>query len=199
MCGKPVSHYCLGKYCWQGARSIGGFFCQEDTCDHTFSEWLTGAEGWEERFEISAIPDMGYGLHSKQEWEKVLVGPEFSKTSARVAYVDAEHCENYTRFCNHSCDNNENTAEARAGKERVLVLKAEKDTAVGEQITVDYDSDYFTNRKCLCGSARCKYPDAVNAVSVSGLRCSVKKASQLGHDRAIRYDSVSEPDEMEMV
>lgn len=195
----------------QEVGSIGGFYCHEEACDHSVDEWLTGTEGWEERFEIRSTPGMGYGLHSKQEWEEgdilgaylgeliprrtgntdycheVLVGPEFSKTGAKVAYIDAEHCGNNTRFCNHSCENNANIVEARVGMDRVLVLKAEKSIAAGAQITIDYGSDYFACRTCLCGSTRCKYPSDV-------LQYSLGEVSQMETDRATRFDSVLEPD-----
>lgn len=224
--GEPVIHDCLGKFCWQEAGLPGGVFCMEDYCDHSFSEWLTGAEGWEERFELRDIPNMGCGLHSKQEWEKddilgaylgelipqhnynteycheVFVGPESSKTSATIAYIDAEKCGNYTRFCNHSCEHNAVISEGRVGKERVLALRAIKYIAAGEQITIDYGTEYFQTRQCLCGSAKCKYPNVVNPVAATASkpgRPRAKKACQLEKNRTIRYDSVLEMEaEMEI-
>jgi hypothetical protein len=96
---------------------------------------------------------------------EVTIGPEFKNTRAPVAYIDAEKCGSYVRFCNHGCESNAGIFEARVGKERVLALRATKPIAAGEQICIDYGSDYFHDRQCLCGSANCKYPDTVNLVT----------------------------------
>lgn len=219
--GKPIVYECLGKYCWQEVSFPDGFLCQEENCNHTLSEWLTGAERWEDRFELRGTADMGFGLHSKQEWNKddvlgaylgelipkrnsnpdycheVFIGPEFTKTKATIAYIDAEHCGNYTRFCNHSCEHNAVIAERRVGKERVLALTAVRSIAAGEQVTIDYGEEYFWFRKCLCGLRKCRYPNEVN------LRDSTKRAKSgdseasswlLEEDRTTRYDSVLDPD-----
>lgn len=125
---------------------------------------------------------------------EVAIGPEFEKTGAPVAYIDAEKCGNYVRFCNHSCESNAKIYSARVGKERILALRATKHIAAGEQICIDYGTEYFQSRQCLCGSARCKYPNAVNIAAPTEVMRSVKrrgkKAKQHGKSRAVRHDSL---------
>ncbi|KAF9699552.1 hypothetical protein EKO04_002310 [Ascochyta lentis] len=134
---------------------------------------------------------------------EVTIGPEFQKKSAPMAYIDAEKCGNYVRFCNHSCESNAKIFEARVGKERVLALRATRWIKSGEQICIDYGDDYFRSRQCLCESASCKYPNAVNVVSpveaVKSARGKTKEVKQPRESRAARYDSVSDIDvEMEV-
>ncbi|KAH6638201.1 hypothetical protein C7974DRAFT_451488 [Boeremia exigua] len=171
--GEQAFHECLGKFCWQQTDLPDGIFCVEENCNHTVKEWLTGAASWEERFEFQTLPHMGHGLFSKCNWKKgnilgaylgelipsrtsnteycheVFIGPEFEKTGASIAYIDAERCGNYVRFCNHSCENNANISEERVGEERVLVLRATKRIAAGEQVTIDYGTDFFRGGQCL--------------------------------------------------
>ncbi|KAJ4992122.1 set domain protein [Stagonosporopsis vannaccii] len=184
--GEQIYPACLGKHCWQNTDLPKGTFCVDYGCTHTFTDWLTGAAGWQERFELRNTYRMDCGLYSKCKWTKgdilgvyigelvplrpsdteycheVVIGPAFEKTEAPVAYVDAMHYGNYVRFCNNSCENNANICEARVGNERVLALRATKRIAPGEQVTVDYEQDYFRDGQCLCGSARCKYSGRVN-------------------------------------
>lgn len=184
---------CLGKYCWQNTDLPNGIFCVEDNCTHTTAEWLTGASEWKERFQLGNTACMGSGLFSKQLWSKgdilgmylgeliplrtsntdycheVVIGPAFTKTEAPVAYIDAKLCGNYVRFCNHSCENNAYICEGRIGKERVLVLRAAKRIAADEQVTVDYGTDYFRDRQCLCGSSKCRYSGAAHGMVATDL------------------------------
>ncbi|CAO2656655.1 Nn.00g054580.m01.CDS01 [Neocucurbitaria sp. VM-36] len=193
--GDLIKDDCLGKYCWQNCDWSSEFLCAKDfdaraVCDHTFSEWKQGCAQWQTRFEIRAVSGMGHGLYSKWAWSKgdvlgaylgelihakpkntdychqVKMGPDFSRTRAQVTYVDAEKHGNFARFCNHSCENNAIITEARVGNERVLALRAITDIAVGEQVSIDYGSDYFQERQCLCGKPNCKYPNTTNLVSV---------------------------------
>lgn len=138
--GKQIHHDCLGKYCWQHAVLPDGYsLCAEENCNHTFAEWLTGASGWEERLELRITSLMGSGLYSKRAWKdgdilgaylgelipnrtsnteychEVVIGPAFEKTKAPIAYIDAELCGNYVRFCNHSCEHNAVISEGRVG------------------------------------------------------------------------------------
>ncbi len=186
----PQTYYdCLGKFCWQDAKLPDGIFCVEENCDHTFGEWLTGTYGWEERFELQSIPRMGCGLFSKCAWKKgdilgvylselipsrpsnteyiieIDIGPFFEKTGAPVAYINAEHCENYVRFCNHNCENNARISEERVGADRVLSLRATKRIAAGEEVTVDYGNEYFRDGQCQCESAKCRYSKASKAAT----------------------------------
>jgi hypothetical protein len=106
---------------------------------------------------------------------EVTIGPKFEKTVAPIAYIDAEKHGNYVRFCNHNCNSNAMIFEARVGKERVLVLRATRRITAGEQICIDYGTDYFQSRQCLCRSAKCKYPYAVNVVAPVQVQKSVEK------------------------
>ncbi|KZM26353.1 hypothetical protein ST47_g2587 [Ascochyta rabiei] len=133
---------------------------------------------------------------------EVTIDPEFQKTSAPVAYIDAEKHGSHVRFCNHSCDSNAKIFEARVGKERVLVLRATKRIKAGEQICIDYGDDYFRRRQCLCRSEKCKYPDAVNAVMPMGAPKSAcrkpKKKSRYGENRADSVHGVDAEMDLEM-
>ena len=190
---ESVKNDCLGKYCWQTGQWASDYLCARDfdmyaICDHDFAEWLQGSADWESRFEIRNVPGMGYGLFSKWAWHKgdvlgaylgelipeqpettdychqVQIGLEFTEAAATFAYIDAEEYGNFTRFANHSCENNAIIMEARVGKERVLALRAVRSIAVGEQVWINYGDDYFRHRRCLCGSKKCKYPNASNPV-----------------------------------
>ncbi|KAF1842663.1 SET domain-containing protein [Cucurbitaria berberidis CBS 394.84] len=194
--GDLIKDECLGKYCWQQSNFSSEFYCQREydgtaICDHTISEWKEGCADWQVRFEVRPVPGFGYGLYSKWKWTKgdilgaylgemipekpentdycheVKIGPMFGKTKAMVGYVDAEKYGNYARFCNHSCENNAIVTEARVGNERILALRAIKHIAVGEQICIDYGSDYFQGRQCLCGKQGCKYPKAIELAPVT--------------------------------
>lgn len=154
---------------------------QGEPCDHDFTEWMRGCDDWESRFELRAVPTMGTGVYSRWNWKaqdvlgaffgklipkptdntdychEVHIGPDFSNRKAEVAYIDAEECGNWTRFVNHSCDSNAKFVEARVGSTRVLALVATKVIELGDQVTVDYQADYFQNRECRCGAKCCKY------------------------------------------
>ncbi|KAF1833031.1 SET domain-containing protein [Decorospora gaudefroyi] len=199
--GDLVKEPCLGKYCWQSTAWGSDFFCAQDfdaraQCDHSVPKWMTGCSSWKLRFEIRSVPRMGYGLYAKQRWAKgdilglylgelipepgvntdychqVKIGPEFSNAEAQVAYVNARRFGNYTRFANHSCDNNANIVEARIGDERVLALRAIRNIDPGEQVSVDYRSDYFRKRRCCCGSNKCKYSKPIDLVT-AGEKCKL--------------------------
>jgi hypothetical protein len=188
---------CLGKWCWQST-DWSDFLCAQDfdsraQCDHKLTEWMRGCAGWKKRFEIRNVSGMGRGLYSKQAWEKgdvlgiylgelipgrsdkrtdychqVKIGPDFSKAEAQVAYIDAEKYGNYTRFANHSCDNNANIVEARVGKERVLVMRAIRGIEIGEQVCIDYQYEYFLERQCLCGTKKCQYSRPIPTIDKAG-------------------------------
>ena len=67
--------------------------------------------------------------------------------------IDAGVGGNYTRYLNHSCDPN---CEARVERGRLMIY-ARRPIRAGEEITVDYESSYHSNRKrCHCGAANCR-------------------------------------------
>jgi hypothetical protein len=193
--GDILQEDCLGKYCWQTPNWTSDFLCAHDfdsreICNYTVSKWATGYANWQPQFEIQQVTGMGYGLYSKQNWNKgdvlgiyvselvptptantdychqVKVGPQFSKMDAEVAYVDAEKFKNYKRFYNYSCNNNAVVTEARVGVKRVLALRVTRGIRSGEQVTINYISDYFRGRRCRCRSRKCRFEEVVNIVDL---------------------------------
>src|SRR5215472_2202208 len=67
--------------------------------------------------------------------------------------IDAGVGGNYTRYLNHSCDPN---CEARIEAGHIMIY-ARRPILAGEEITVDYETSYHSNRKrCHCGAANCR-------------------------------------------
>jgi len=67
--------------------------------------------------------------------------------------IDAGVGGNYTRYLNHSCDPN---CEVRVRRGRILIY-ARRPIRAGEEITVDYETSYHSNRKrCHCGAVNCR-------------------------------------------
>lgn len=109
--------------------------------------------------------------------QQIHLGPEFTGWDGVIAYVDAEEYGNFTRFANHSCDNNAEFREARVGNDRVIALVAKKTINVGDEVTVDYQDDYFkafNGRICYGGTAKCRFKaaarTALNPAQVSVLQ-----------------------------
>lgn len=77
-----------------------------------------------------------------------------------TCWVDATKAGSCFRFMAHSCESNaEVTAEIDHEGNRILAVGTLCDIAEGEQITIDYGTDWFTdNDKCRCGSRTCKNP-----------------------------------------
>ena len=79
-----------------------------------------------------------------------------------LAMVDSAQYGNWTRFMNHSCDAHARFETARIGARVRVVVKAEKDIKIFEEITVDYGPSYFGPGKagpCCCGAPNCRYVD----------------------------------------
>ena len=67
--------------------------------------------------------------------------------------VDGRAGGNATQYINHSCDPN---CEAEVVDGRILI-RARRDVSAGEEITVDYQSSYHSDRKrCWCQSGNCR-------------------------------------------
>jgi SET domain-containing protein len=67
--------------------------------------------------------------------------------------IDAGVGGNYTRYLNHSCDPN---CEVRVEAGRLMIY-ARRPILAGEEITVDYECSYHSNRKrCHCGAVNCR-------------------------------------------
>ena len=93
--------------------------------------------------------------------------------------IDAGVGGNYTRYLNHSCDPN---CEARVERDRIMIY-ARRPIRVGEEITVDYETSYHSNRKrCHCGAANCRG-------TINRMRDSEQLVSRLGGQRNTGEDS----------
>jgi hypothetical protein len=161
-------------------------------CDHKLSQWMQGCADWQDRIELrpATVDGMGIAAFSKVAWSKddilgpylgklipkktdntdycqqIKIGAAFgSNTPQEVAYVDAEERGTWTRFVNHDCLNNTHFVEEKVGSLRILALAATRDIRAGDQITADYQAEYFLHRQCLCGAgAKCKYPKEHNPI-----------------------------------
>lgn len=72
--------------------------------------------------------------------------------------IDATHCGNAARFCNHSCDPNCYTALWTVYGEKRIGIFAMKNINVGEELTFYYHYKPTQNKKihkCLCGAQNC--------------------------------------------
>ncbi len=67
--------------------------------------------------------------------------------------IDGSHGGNGTQFINHSCQPN---LSLRIVDEEILFF-AKRDIEVGEELTLDYESSYHSDRKsCHCGAPECR-------------------------------------------
>lgn len=73
----------------------------------------------------------------------------------KVALICPGHLGNWTRFINHSCESSTYFEATVIGKFATTLITADRDISIFEEITVDYGPGYWSNRKCLCGSANC--------------------------------------------
>ena len=78
--------------------------------------------------------------------------------------VDSALKGNWTRFINHSCDYNTTFERINIGQRETLLIQARKPIKFGQEITVDYDVDYFVGFGigCKCGALKCKFWDETN-------------------------------------
>ncbi|MDB5237790.1 MAG: nuclear protein [Candidatus Kaiserbacteria bacterium] len=122
------------------------------------------------RFEIkNAGPDVGEGLFATQDIRKGDLIIEYTGEKLPTAVADARDSrylfelddewtldgsgtENTARYINHSCDPN-SEAEIRHGR---IMIDAVRDIKAGEEITFDYDQEYFDEFikpiGCRCGA-----------------------------------------------
>jgi len=78
------------------------------------------------------------------------------------ACIDARRVGNWTRFINHSCRSNAVFALRRVGATARVCVVLERDVAVGEEVTVDYESGFWEVRRrlgvyCMCKEKGCRY------------------------------------------
>ncbi|KAK8043881.1 hypothetical protein PG994_012719 [Apiospora phragmitis] len=65
--------------------------------------------------------------------------------------VDAEKWGSETRFINHHCNPNLESADVLVGGRRVLTFKALRDVQPGLELTISYGREYFRNYNEKCG------------------------------------------------
>jgi len=115
-------------------------------------------------------PGMGLGLFAKEEIKKgtfilEYIGKKISTKDAeaiKTRYlfeidnewtVDGSTRTNTARYINHSCDPN-TEADIRDGS---IMIDAVKDIAKGEELTIDYDQEYYDEfikpQGCRCSAA----------------------------------------------
>ena len=71
--------------------------------------------------------------------------------------LDAAVKGSWTRYINHSCDNNTAYHYLNVGQRTLILVAALRDIDFGEQITVHYGDDYFQHMPlaCKCGAQEC--------------------------------------------
>jgi SET domain-containing protein len=72
--------------------------------------------------------------------------------------IDPTYSGNIARFINHSCDPNCQTRKWTIQNEICVGIFAQKDILENEELTFDYQFDFFKTAftKCYCGAAKCK-------------------------------------------
>uniref|UniRef100_A0AC34QE42 Methionine synthase n=1 Tax=Panagrolaimus sp. JU765 TaxID=591449 RepID=A0AC34QE42_9BILA len=101
-------------------------------------------------FDKIEFPDKPYGFST------------FDHFTNMDVLIDAQNCGNFTRFMNHSCNNNLNCRVVYIGGDcgRIPspVFFAMRDIQSGEQLTIDYGTDYFEilGIACQCGEENCR-------------------------------------------
>ena len=81
------------------------------------------------------------------------------RSSKQIGSIDATAVGNWTRFLPHSCDANCEMFLARVGATRLHVIGARTDIAAGEELSIDYGTEYFRRAGmfCKCRSPICRY------------------------------------------
>jgi hypothetical protein len=78
-----------------------------------------------------------------------------------MCWVDATRKGSVFRFMAHSCNPNAVVVEARCGlHNRILSVRTLRDILPGEEITINYGSEWFSTSEqpCYCGTRNCKNP-----------------------------------------
>jgi SET domain-containing protein len=71
--------------------------------------------------------------------------------------IDATKKGNMARFMNHSCDPNCNAKIIPSGGKKKVVVYAQKEINIGDEITYDYKFPLEDDKiKCYCGSVKCR-------------------------------------------
>lgn len=75
-----------------------------------------------------------------------------------IATISCKRYGNWTRFINHSCAANSFFRTMPIGRRMRIVVIAGRDIRFGEEMTIDYGDQYWTEDKlCMCGESECKY------------------------------------------
>ncbi|KAL6722081.1 hypothetical protein ACLMJK_001186 [Lecanora helva] len=94
----------------------------------------------------------------KQDKDKVyaMSVPPFGNDQADdIASISAKTWGNWTRFINHSCKASTYFVGRMIGNRARMLVKAERDIDIFEELTVDYGSGYWNGMVCECGEKCC--------------------------------------------
>ncbi|KAJ9612008.1 hypothetical protein H2200_003603 [Cladophialophora chaetospira] len=85
--------------------------------------------------------------------------PPYAVRNRPYFTIDSAHLGNWTRFMNHSCNNNTYFDIVNLGQRWTVICKTSKDINFRQQLTTDYGENYFYHLKmnCRCGSRQCHY------------------------------------------
>lgn len=165
----------------EGRKKTGNTYMEWSTKMHEF---------WLENIRLCAILKIGYGLRARNhisantcigEYTGELIPADETLSDERTQYhfeidigkiaqegevqvmcwLDATEKGSIFRFANHSCDPNASVDQGQCGiHNRILYVYTLKDIEEGEQITISYGDDWFSDKSepCRCGSKKCKNP-----------------------------------------
>lgn len=81
---------------------------------------------------------------------------------ATISMIDAAVHGTWARYLNHSCGPAAGLVSTAVGETLCVLVRAIKDIAMFDEITVDYGPEYFEEeegRVCTCGEEECRYSD----------------------------------------
>ena len=100
-------------------------------------------------------------LHHSDSESDPTYSLEFSSMSGDRGVVATVHCDqygNWTRYMNHSCNATAYFSPYVIGDRVRMCIRTTRQTEIFEEVTVDYGSGYWHERKlCQCGEPNCKY------------------------------------------
>lgn len=81
-------------------------------------------------------------------------------TPVARAYISSAWFGSWTRFINHSCNASTQFMYTLVGEQANTIVRATRDIAMFEELTIDYGRGYWEARRggCCCGSTKCRYP-----------------------------------------
>ncbi|KAL4763805.1 SET domain protein [Aspergillus foveolatus] len=78
-----------------------------------------------------------------------------------LAIISPKKYGNWTRYIAHSCDASCEFRARTVGKHTVMTVEAKRNIVAGEDITVNYGTEYWENKQCMCGEVDCLSKKAV--------------------------------------